>query len=162
MATQKRNISSSKSKSLSKTNKVSSSRKHLIKSRKSGTQTRKMRGGSEKPIDGPQKKPRKTFASKVSGWFGRKPVESVNLGKKLGIQTLNVDAQPKKQPMSANTMFKLHEVREKIGDQLSWVRNTRGLQPETKPEIEVRAQKLMNKGFTPETYAAYLQEREEH
>ena len=46
MATQRRHVSKSKSKSLSKSNKSSSSRKHLIKSRKSGTKTRKMRGGA--------------------------------------------------------------------------------------------------------------------
>ena len=45
MATKRRNFSRSKSNTLSKSNKGSSSRKHLIKSRKSGTKTRKMRGG---------------------------------------------------------------------------------------------------------------------
>ena len=47
MATKRRNVSKSKTKSSSKSNKVSSSRKHLIKSRKSGSKTRKMRGGSK-------------------------------------------------------------------------------------------------------------------
>ena len=43
--TKRKNNLKSKSKTLSKSNKVSRSRKHLIKSRKSGTKTRKMRGG---------------------------------------------------------------------------------------------------------------------
>ena len=45
MATKRRNMSKLKSKSLSKSKKVYSSRKHLITFRKSGTKTRKMRGG---------------------------------------------------------------------------------------------------------------------
>ena len=48
MVTQRRNVSRSKSKSSSNSNKGSNSRKHLIKSRKSGTKTRKMRGGAFK------------------------------------------------------------------------------------------------------------------
>ena len=47
MATKRRNMSKLKSKSLSKSKKVYSSRKHLITFRKSGSKTRKMRGGSE-------------------------------------------------------------------------------------------------------------------
>lgn len=42
VSTKRRNVSNSRSKSLSKSNKDSCSRKHLIKSRKSGTKTRKM------------------------------------------------------------------------------------------------------------------------
>jgi hypothetical protein len=45
VSTKRRNVSKSKSNSLSKSNKGSSSRKHLNKSRKSGSKTRKMRGG---------------------------------------------------------------------------------------------------------------------
>ena len=62
MATKRRNVSKSKSKTLSKSNKSSSSRKHLIKSRKSGTKTRKMRGGVKVPI-----------WSKFKGLFSRAP-----------------------------------------------------------------------------------------
>jgi len=43
--TKRKNSLKSKSKTLSKSNKGSSSRKHLIKTRKNGTKTRKMRGG---------------------------------------------------------------------------------------------------------------------
>ena len=43
--TKRKNNLKSKSKTLSKSNKGSSSRKHLIKTRKNGTKTRKMRGG---------------------------------------------------------------------------------------------------------------------
>jgi len=46
--TKRKNVSKSKSKTSSKFNKRSSSRKQLIKSRKSGTKTRKMRGGAPK------------------------------------------------------------------------------------------------------------------
>ena len=65
MATKRKNVSKSKSKTLSKSNKVSSSRKHLIKSRKSGTKTRKMRGG----VKGERWSKVK---NKVSSWIGKK------------------------------------------------------------------------------------------
>jgi serine/threonine protein kinase len=45
MTTKRRNVSKSKSKTLSKSNKVSSSRKHLIKSRKNRLKTKKIKGG---------------------------------------------------------------------------------------------------------------------
>jgi len=48
VSTKRKNVSKSKSKTSSKSNKRYSSRKHLIKSRKSGTKTRKMRGGTPK------------------------------------------------------------------------------------------------------------------
>jgi len=46
VSTKRKNVSKSKSKTSSKSNKGSRSRKHLIKSRKSGMKTRKMRGGA--------------------------------------------------------------------------------------------------------------------
>ena len=50
VSTKRKNVSKSKSKTLSKSNKGSSSKKSLIKSRKSGNKTRKMRGGREDPL----------------------------------------------------------------------------------------------------------------
>jgi hypothetical protein len=50
MVTKKRNASRTKLKILSKTNKVFSSRKHLIKPRKNSTRNKNMGGGSNNPI----------------------------------------------------------------------------------------------------------------
>jgi len=82
MVTKRRNISKSKSKTLTKSNKVSRSRKHLIKSKKSDEKTRKMRGGGGEKVK---------WHEKIRGLFSKK--KKANSGDSLSKSKKNTEEE---------------------------------------------------------------------